>query len=86
MKSTLDSIFKIVFGVDLDTMCGTYEEGKKFSIAFEDASAITLHRYVDFFWRLKRFLNIGSEAELKNNIKVMDEFVYKLIKKRQKKS
>ncbi|KAJ7970051.1 Cytochrome P450 family protein [Quillaja saponaria] len=37
MKSTLDSVFKIVLGVELDTMCGTYEEGTKFSKAFDEA-------------------------------------------------
>lgn len=80
MKSTLDSVFKIVLGVDLDTICGTYEEGIEFSNAFDEASAITLYRYADVFWKIKRFLNIGLEAELKNRIKVVDDFVYKLIR------
>ncbi|XP_050233965.1 cytochrome P450 704C1-like [Mercurialis annua] len=79
MKSTLDSIFKVAFGAELDTMCGSNEEGVAFSNAFDNASAMTLWRYVDFSWKLKRFLNIGSEAQLKKNIKVVDDFVYKLI-------
>ncbi|QCD95112.1 Cytochrome P450 [Vigna unguiculata] len=79
MKSTLDSVFKIVLGVDLNTIYGTYEEGTQFSNAFDEASAITLYRYVDVFWKLKRFLNIGSEAVLRNRIKEVDDFVYKLI-------
>lgn len=80
MKLTLDSVFKVILGVDLDTISGTNEEGTKFSNAFDEASAITLYRYVDIFWRIKRFLNIGSEAALRNHIKVVDEFVYKIIK------
>jgi len=80
MKSTLDSVFKIILGVDLDTIYGTYEEGTEFSNAFDEASAITLYRYVDVFWKIKRFLNIGSEAVLGNLIKVVDNFVYKLIR------
>lgn len=80
MKATLDSVFKVILGVELDTMCGTYEEGIKFSNAFDEASANTFYRYVDMFWKIKRFLNIGSEAVLKNNVKVIDEFVYKIIK------
>lgn len=80
MKSTLDSVFKIVLGVELDNMCGTYEEGTRFSKAFDEASAITLYRYVDIFWKIKRFLNIGSEAALRNSIQVVDEFVSKVIK------
>ncbi|KAJ9168550.1 hypothetical protein P3X46_020056 [Hevea brasiliensis] len=79
MKSTLDSIFRVAFGVELDSMCGSNEEGVIFTNAFDNASAMTLWRYVDVFWKIKRFLNIGSEAALKKNIKVVDDFVYKLI-------
>ncbi|KAG6748011.1 hypothetical protein POTOM_047904 [Populus tomentosa] len=82
MKSTLDSIFKVGFGVELDSMCGSNEEGVKFTSAFDDASALTLWRYVDVFWKIKRFLNIGSEAALKKNVKVVNDFVYKLINKK----
>ncbi|KAJ4848490.1 hypothetical protein Tsubulata_003361, partial [Turnera subulata] len=79
MKSTLDSIFKVVFGVELDSMCGSNEEGAKFSTAFDDASAMILWRYVDVFWKVKKFLNIGSEATVRKQVKVVNDFVYKLI-------
>ncbi|XP_028797459.1 cytochrome P450 704C1-like [Neltuma alba] len=79
-KSTLDSVFKVVLGVELDTLRGTYEDGAKFSNAFNDASEITLLRYVDIFWKIKRFLHIGLEGSLRKNIKVVDEFVYKIIR------
>lgn len=80
MKSTLDSVFKVVLGVELDSMCGTYEEGTRFSNSFDEAGAIILYRYVDVFWQIKRFLNIGAEAALRDCIKVVDEYVYKLIR------
>ncbi|KAJ8900284.1 hypothetical protein K2173_024924 [Erythroxylum novogranatense] len=79
MKSTLDSIFKVAFGIELDCMCGTNEESRRFSDAFDDASAKTLWRYVDVLWKMKKLLNVGSEASLKQNIKQIDDFVYKLI-------
>lgn len=79
-KSTMDSVFKIVLGVELDTMCGTYEEGTRFSRAFDEASAITILRYIDIFWKFKRFLNIGLEALLKKHVREIDVFVYKVIK------
>ncbi|XP_074288030.1 cytochrome P450 704C1-like [Silene latifolia] len=79
MRSTLDSIFKVGFGVDLDTTCGSNEEGKRFTQAFDDASAISLYRYVDVFWPIKKFLNIGLEAKLKHDIRIVNDFVYKLI-------
>ncbi|KAI3918108.1 hypothetical protein MKX01_041428 [Papaver californicum] len=79
MKSTLDSIFQVAFGIELDSMCGSSEEGALFANAFDDSSAATSFRYVDILWAIKRFLNIGSESILKKNIKVIDGFVYKLI-------
>ena len=79
MKSTLDSTFKVAFGVELDSMCGSNVEGKEFAAAFDDSSSAILFRYVDIFWKIKRILNIGSEATLKKSIKVVDNFVYKLI-------
>ncbi|WJX87149.1 hypothetical protein P8452_69368 [Trifolium repens] len=82
MKSTLDSIFKVAFGTELDSMCGTNEEGKNFANAFDSASASTLYRYVDVFWKIKKFLNIGSEAKLRNDTEILDEFVIKLINTR----
>lgn len=63
--------------MDLDT---TTEEGILFSSSFDEASAVTLYRYVDVFWKVKRFLNIGLEANMKKCIKVVDEFVYKIIR------
>ncbi|PKI77758.1 hypothetical protein CRG98_001882 [Punica granatum] len=80
MKSTLDSIFKVAFGVELDSMCGSSEEGTKFGNAFDDASSMTLWRYVDVFWKIKKFLNIRSEAKLKKNTKIINTFVSKLIR------
>ncbi|XP_044505318.1 cytochrome P450 704C1-like [Mangifera indica] len=80
MKATLDSVFKVILGIDLDALSGTYEEGARFTQAFDTANGFTSYRFVDFFWKIKRFLNIGSEAKLKKSIKVVDDFVYKLIK------
>ncbi|XP_051129366.1 cytochrome P450 704C1-like [Andrographis paniculata] len=85
MKATLDSIFRVAFGVELDTMCGSNEEGTKFSSAFDDASAMTLWRYVDILWGIKKALGIGSEAKLKKCVQVIDEFVYKLISNKSEK-
>ncbi|KAI8024929.1 Cytochrome P450 704C1 [Camellia lanceoleosa] len=79
MRSTLDSIFKVGFGVELDSMCGTSEEGTIFTNAFDDSSAITLFRFVDVFWKIKKALSLGAEGQLKKNVKIINDFVYKLI-------
>ncbi|KAL2324462.1 hypothetical protein Fmac_023520 [Flemingia macrophylla] len=80
MNSTLDSVCKVILGVELDTMCGTYKEGTEFSNAFEEVSAAIMYRYFNFLWRIMRFLNIGSEAVLRNSLRVVDQFVYNLIR------
>ncbi|XP_044494639.1 cytochrome P450 704C1-like [Mangifera indica] len=79
MRCTLDSIFKVGFGVDLNCLDGSSKEGTEFMKAFDDSNALVYRRFVDPFWKLKRFLNIGSEASLKKNIKLIDNFVHKLI-------
>ncbi|KAI3770255.1 hypothetical protein L6452_01382 [Arctium lappa] len=80
MKATTDSIFKVGFGIDVDNISGSSEEGVKFSRAFDDANALIYRRLFDMSWKIKKALNIGTESELQKNIKVIDDFVYKLIR------
>lgn len=80
MKSSLDSIIKILLGIELDSMSGKNEEGTRFSNAFDEANEATIHRFIDIFWKIKRLLNIGREAGIRKNNKVIDQFVYSLIK------
>lgn len=85
MISTLDSIVKILLGIDLDTTCGSgtnSEESIQFSNAFDEANEAIVYRFADIFWKIKRFLNIGREAVIRNNVKVVDRFMYKLIKRK----
>lgn len=80
MKSTLDSIFEVGFGVELNATSGVDDFGSRFAKAFDDSNSIVFFRYVDSIWKVKRFLNIGLEASLNQNIKVSDDFVFGLIK------
>ncbi|KAF5193037.1 Cytochrome p450 [Thalictrum thalictroides] len=80
MKSTLDSIFKVGFGIELNSLSGTDEFGNQFTKAFDDSNVIVFWRFVDPFWKIKRFLNIGSEATLKRNIQIIDDFVFQAIR------
>lgn len=84
MRCTLDLIFKVGFGVELNCMDGSSEEGTVFMKAFDDSNALVYWRYADPFWKLKRFLNVGSEASLKKNIKIIDNFVHNLISTKRK--
>ncbi|TVU12844.1 hypothetical protein EJB05_46508, partial [Eragrostis curvula] len=83
MKTTMDSIFKVGFGFELDTLSGSDESSIQFSKAFDEANSLVYHRYVDILWELKRFLNIGTEAKLKRNIEIIDNFVMQLIQKKR---
>ncbi|KAG8391703.1 hypothetical protein BUALT_Bualt01G0214800 [Buddleja alternifolia] len=80
MRCTLDSIFKVGFGVDLNCLEGSNEEGNEFIKAFDDSNELVYWRYANPLWKIKRYLNIGGEATLKKNIKIIHNFVDKLIK------
>lgn len=84
MRCTLDSIFKVGFGVELNCLEGSSKEGRAFMKAFDESNALVYWRYVDPSWKLKRFLNLGSEAALKKNITIIDDFVHGLIKAKRK--
>ena len=79
MRSTLDSIFEIGFGVNLGSLTGSSEEGAAFARAFDDASEQVLHRFLDPFWKAKRFLNLSSEAAMKRSLRTINDFVYAVI-------
>lgn len=79
MKSAMDAMFKVGFGVDLDSLSGSDETSNRFIKAFDDSNVLVYWRYVDVFWKVKRFLNIGLERNLKENIRIIDTFVYSLI-------
>lgn len=83
MKCTLDSIFKVGFGVELNCLEKSSKEANIFMKAFNDSNAFVFKRYLDPLWKLKRVLNFGSEAALKKNIKIIDDFVHSLIKTRR---
>lgn len=83
MKSALDSIFQVAFGVDLNNLNGIDDFGKRFTKAFDDSNVIVFWRYVDFSWKIKRFLNIGLEASLKQNLTIIDGFIFELIRRKR---
>ncbi|CAN6480322.1 unnamed protein product [Victoria cruziana] len=78
-RSTLETMFIIGFGVEPSALIGSSEKWNAFADAFSDANAVITVRYIDIMWKLKRFLNIGSEASLRKDVKLIDDLVYKLI-------
>lgn len=60
---TLDSICKVGFGVEIGTLSPDLPDNN-FALSFDMANIIVTLRFIDPFWRLKRFLQVGSEALL----------------------
>ncbi|KAM0945435.1 putative abieta-7,13-dien-18-ol hydroxylase [Dioscorea sansibarensis] len=83
MRATMDSIFEIGFGIELNSLEGQIK-GSRFAKALDNSNEFTMLRYYNPFWKIKRFLNIGSEAKLKENIKVVNDLVYHLIHTKMK--
>ncbi|WOL05720.1 Cytochrome P450 [Canna indica] len=79
MKSTMDSIFRIGFGVELNCLDGSGRHGIEFAEAFDAGNELIVIRYLNPFWKIVRYLNIGSEATLKMKIKLVDKYLYELI-------
>ncbi|XBI76230.1 hypothetical protein VPH35_069493 [Triticum aestivum] len=78
-KTSSAAANRITINMQLNTLSGSDESSIEFSKAFDEANSLVYYRYVDMFWKLKRYLNIGSEAKLKNSIKIIDHFVFQLI-------
>ena len=83
MRSTLDSMFKVGLGFDLDTLSGSNEASNRFMEAFDESNGLVYERFVDLLWKVKRYLNIGSEAAL-TKLKIIDNFIYELIQNKRK--
>ncbi|WOL05718.1 Cytochrome P450 [Canna indica] len=79
MKSTMDSIFRIGFGVELNCLEGSGRHGIEFAETFDAGNELIVIRYLNPFWKIVRYLNIGSEATLKMKIKLVDKYLYELI-------
>uniref|UniRef100_A0A9I9CUG8 Cytochrome P450 704B1 n=1 Tax=Cucumis melo TaxID=3656 RepID=A0A9I9CUG8_CUCME len=82
-RMTLDSICKVGFGVEIGSLAPNLPENK-FAKAFDTANMIVTLRFIDPLWKIKRFLNLGSEALLDKSIKIIDDFTYSVIATRKK--
>ncbi|MCL7027100.1 hypothetical protein MKW94_007024 [Papaver nudicaule] len=85
-RFAFDNICKISFGYDPSYLSLSLEKSTEFAIAFEDATRISSERIshmIHLVWKIKRFLNIGSEKRLRQAIATIRESARKII--RQKK-
>ncbi|GAB2297182.1 hypothetical protein Dimus_031295 [Dionaea muscipula] len=82
MRMTLDSICKVGFGVEIGTLAPNLPENR-FARAFDIANIIVTLRFIDPLWKIKKFLNMGSEGLLSQSIRIIDDFTYSVIRRRK---
>ncbi|KAL4164201.1 hypothetical protein KRP22_004821 [Phytophthora ramorum] len=80
-RFTLDAFGEIAFGFNMSTL--TLQHEHPFERAFVDAQHITAARLVvpTWYWKLKRWLNVGSEKNLREALTTVDQFVMDVISK-----
>ncbi|KAJ8561901.1 hypothetical protein ON010_g7778 [Phytophthora cinnamomi] len=80
---TMDTIAKIGFGLDMDTLKNSpdRDEDHEFLEAFNKGSVAFGVRIQSplWLWELKKFLNVGWEKILMDNTKTMHQFINKVI-------
>ncbi|MQM02777.1 hypothetical protein Taro_035549 [Colocasia esculenta] len=79
MKSTMDSIFEVAFGIELNCLQGSNEDDSQFVRALNESSVLLMWRFMNPLWKMMRWFNVGSEAKLRHNIRVVDQYIYRLI-------
>ena len=82
-RYTLDSFGDLAFGTRVGCVAA---EGVQppFAHAFDQANILTMKRFTDALREFKQMLNIGSERELREHVKTIDDFVYAIIEERKK--
>ncbi|KAF3454300.1 hypothetical protein FNV43_RR04747 [Rhamnella rubrinervis] len=86
-KFTFDNVCNIAFGVDpvslnTDKMSENVRQ-LCFAKAFDDAVEISSSRFMlplPLIWKIKRFLNIGSEKRFKEAVKVINDYAMEIIR------
>ncbi|ETO65743.1 hypothetical protein F444_16994 [Phytophthora nicotianae P1976] len=74
-RFTLDAFGEIAFGFNMSTL--TLQHEHPFERAFVDAQHIVAARLVvpTWYWKLKRWLNVGTEKRLREALGTVDQFV-----------
>ncbi|KAG7381721.1 hypothetical protein PHYPSEUDO_005720 [Phytophthora pseudosyringae] len=80
-RFTLDAFGEIAFGFNMSTL--TLKHEHPFERAFVAAQHIAAARLVvpTWYWKLKRWLNVGSEKHLREALTTVDKFVMDVISK-----
>uniref|UniRef100_K3WMQ8 Cytochrome P450 n=1 Tax=Globisporangium ultimum (strain ATCC 200006 / CBS 805.95 / DAOM BR144) TaxID=431595 RepID=K3WMQ8_GLOUD len=80
-RFTIEAFAGIGFGIHLG--CLDAEEEHPFQTAFDSAQREVILRFIrpGWFWKTQRWLGIGAEGMLKNNLKMIDDTVLDIVAK-----
>ncbi|KAJ8449753.1 hypothetical protein Cgig2_001409 [Carnegiea gigantea] len=84
-RFAFDNVCKLAFNVDPGCLAGDGSGECEFMQAFEEATTLTLERFMyvlPFLWKVKKFLCIGSEKRLRESIKIVHDFANNIIRLR----
>lgn len=79
MRFILEGICKVGFGVEIGILF-EFLLVVFFVMNFDNVNEVVIYWFFDFFWLLKQMFNIGNEVVLLCSVKVVDDFMYKVIK------
>ncbi|XP_047329406.1 cytochrome P450 94A1-like [Impatiens glandulifera] len=85
-RFTFDNVCKIAFGYDPAYLSPSLPN-EKFAQAFEDAVRISSQRFQSFHplvWKIKRYLNVGSEKDLRIAVNQVRDFAKNVMKEKKK--
>jgi cytochrome P450 len=87
-RFAVDSICNVAFGEDLGCLTedGYVGEKSKFMKDFGGAQEIALQRFMNplrFMWRVKKFLNVGSERRMKELISTVHNYTMNIVRARK---
>ncbi|CAH9124772.1 unnamed protein product [Cuscuta epithymum] len=84
LRITFDNICGLAFGKDPQTLSpGLPENG--FASAFDRATEASLQRFIlpEFVWKLRKWLGMGMEVDLKSSLKHVDQYLTDVISTRK---
>ncbi|KAG8371015.1 hypothetical protein BUALT_Bualt13G0043100 [Buddleja alternifolia] len=89
-RFTFDNICNVAFGVDPASLDSEDNDNtflsSSFVDAFDNAVEISSSRLVSplqLIWKIKRLLNIGSEKQLKEAVKIINDYAMKIIRSKE---
>lgn len=79
-RFAFDNICQIAFGYDPGYLSLELPQ-TAFAYAFDHSTVLTIQRYISIFplWRVKKYLQLGSENELKNDIAQVRDLARKIV-------